>query len=332
MTIAFRLLLASLVMVALAAPRSAHAHALQPGYLEVTQISPGLFGVLWRLPIVGGGPMPIQAVLPETCEQRRAMDLIADGAGYTGRWTTHCTEGLGGGTVAVAGLERTRTDVLVRIDHGGGVVETHRLTPLETSAALSGRPTWQEVSGTYFLLGVDHILAGIDHLLFVLALTLLIGFRWRLLEAITAFTIAHSITLALAALGHLSLPPPPVEAMIALSIVFLATELAKGTRSNRLSARYPWVVAFPFGLIHGLGFAGALEEIGLPQTEVPPALLAFNLGVEAGQLLFVAVVVSIVAISSRMAGRGHAAMRLATSYAIGTVASYWLIERVYGFW
>jgi hydrogenase/urease accessory protein HupE len=198
---------------------------------------------------------------------------------------------------------------------------------------VTGSPSALDVARTYFVLGVDHILAGLDHLLFVFALMLLIRDPWMLVKTITAFTVAHSITLAGAALGLLSLPQKPVEAVIALSIAFVARELlSMKPGERRLSEAYPWVVAFAFGLLHGFGFAGALKEIGLPQTDVPLALLMFNLGVEAGQLFFVALLVVAYRALQAIAKVPLEGARAVAAYGIGVVATFWLVSRVADFW
>ena len=184
----------------------------------------------------------------------------------------------------------------------------------------------------YFRLGIDHILFGFDHLLFVLALLLLVSDRWMLVKTITAFTLAHSITLSGAALGYLSLPQQPVEATITLSIAFVASELILARpNERRLSERSPWIIALAFGLLHGFGFAGALKEIGLPQSDVPLALLAFNLGVEAGQLLFVAAMLIIFSAASAFFSEPIARTRVAAAYLIGSISMIWLISRVGSF-
>ncbi len=209
----------------------------------------------------------------------------------------------------------------------GGVI------PVQLGDYLAPSGSIAAAAQRYTKLGIEHILEGIDHLLFVLALLLIVEGGWRLVKTITAFTIAHSITLALATLGYVSLPPAPVEASIALSIVFLCVEIMHA-RAGRpgLTVTYPWVVAFAFGLLHGLGFAGALAEIGLPPGEIPLALLFFNIGVEIGQLLFIAGVLSILYITRVLlgfarVGRIAPISEIAATYAIGTVATYWFIER-----
>lgn len=254
------------------------------------------------------------------------------------RWIATCTGGLAGGTIVVEGLERQRTDVLLRYEIAAGQALSSRMTPENTAVTLARDPGAWDVLGSYVPLGIEHILEGADHLLFVFALLLLISNRWRLLGAITAFTLAHSITMAAATLGWVSLPGPPVEAIIALSIMFVASELVlrKGGQ-QRLSERYPWSVSFSFGLLHGFGFAGALQEIGLPQSDVPLALLSFNLGVELGQLMFVAVVLVTGSILSLIwpPFKRHlepgARVALVGAYAIGGWSAYWLLDRLSGF-
>jgi len=317
----------------------AFGHALQPGFLELRALDDQTWRVLWKKPAVAGRPMPIDAVLPESCAPRRGLEPRFDGQAYVARWVAACPPGLAGGTIRIEGLERTRTDVLVRYELQPGEGEARRLTAFETAFVVPTAPTSVDVVLTYVRLGVDHILQGADHLLFVFALLLLIADRWRLLGAVTAFTVAHSLTLAAATLGWLVVPAPPVEALVALSIMFLAAELLqRESDGHRLSERYPWVVAFGFGLLHGLGFARALLEVGLPEGDVPLALFAFNIGVEVGQLLFIAFVLLAgsqlrrlypATLTSALAphGRGLAGM----GYAIGGVAGYWFVARIAAF-
>jgi hydrogenase/urease accessory protein HupE len=218
------------------------------------------------------------------------------------------------------------------VELADGAVQTVRVTPDAPSFTVAAAPTAGAVARIYLALGVEHILLGVDHLLFVLALLILVPAARTLLWTITAFTLAHSLTLAAATLGWVAVPPPPVEAAIALSIVFVAGEIAHGARGRPgLSARQPWLVAFAFGLLHGFGFAGALHEIGLPQRAIPLALLTFNLGVELGQLLFVGAVLAAAALLSRLPVRAPSGWRSAAAYGIGAVASYWLLERLASF-
>ncbi|MEP2533080.1 HupE/UreJ family protein [Shimia sp.] len=318
---------------------SAHAHALEPGYLELKPMSENTWRVFWSRPDVQGRPMAIDAVLPEDCEMRQGPSPRFDGSAWTTQWVTRCSNGMQDSALVIQGLELTQTDVLVRYELVAGDVATKRLVPDETGFVLSVTTGWAEVLWAYLTLGFDHILDGIDHLLFVFALLLLIPDRWRLIGAITAFTVAHSITLAAATLGLVALPSAPVEAIIALSIMFLATELVKRQAgSPRVSERYPWIVSFSFGLLHGFGFAGALGEIGLPQGDVPLALLSFNLGVEAGQLAFVACVFVLAELLRRVVPRlvknavtPGAPVAIVLAYGIGAVSAYWFLDRLAGF-
>ncbi len=337
MTALFRALLG--VLLTLGWLGTASGHALEPGYLDLRQMTPETWQVFWRKPDVNGAPMAIDATLPTTCTPDHGAAPNHDGSAWITAWIADCPDGLQGGTIAIPGLEAQRTDVLVRIQPQDRAPSTIRLTPDAPSHVVPEVPSTWAVFGSYAQLGFDHILSGWDHLLFVFALLVLIRDPWRLVGAITAFTVAHSITLALAALGLLSVPGPPVEAVIALSIVFLAIEILKHRQgAMRLSERYPWVISFSFGLLHGLGFAGALSEIGLPEGDIPAALLAFNVGVELGQLAFVGVVLLLFQIVRRFrTGVLHSDGTIGptgtaiTGYAIGCVATWWVVERVAGF-
>jgi hydrogenase/urease accessory protein HupE len=314
----------------------AQAHALEPGYLEMRGAGPDQYAVLWKVPAVGSRPMPITARLPVACDQREPGELRWDGGAYLSRWTTTCPGGLGGGRLQIEGLERTSTDVLARIEDGEDGAETLRLTPSEPGAVLVGHRSLGRIAGTYFLLGVEHILGGIDHLLFVAALLLLVSGWRRLVGTITAFTIAHSITLAASTLGVIAVPVAPIEALIALSIAFVAAEVVHLRRGRRsLTSERPWLIAFAFGLLHGVGFASALAEIGLPQSSVPAALLFFNVGVEAGQLLFVAGALGAAALMRRIARRFDVRsawfVRVLPPYAIGSMAAFWALQRIVAF-
>jgi hydrogenase/urease accessory protein HupE len=311
---------------------TAEAHELRPAFLDMEEIAPDDFAVVWKVPAAGDMRLPIDLQLPATCNDRKPPASELDDNYLVTRWTAECDGGLRGQDIAVAGLRTTLTDVLARIGYADGTSEVSRLTPQHPSFTVTGKMDWRATASTYFVLGVEHILTGFDHLLFILALMLLIRSRWMLLKTITAFTLAHSITLGGAAQGYFSLPQKPVEAAIALSIAFVASELIKmKPGERRLSEAYPWLVAFTFGLLHGFGFAGALKEIGLPQADVPLALLTFNLGVEAGQLLFVGFVVLLAGAASLLVSRPVAGVRTLAAYLIGVSAMYWLIERLAAF-
>ena len=318
--------------------QDARAHALQPGYLELTVLSGDSFRIFWRRPDVQGTAMNIEAVMPANCQARTGPPSRFDGSAWVSLWITNCPGGLAGGTIEISGLDAQQTDVLLRYETVSGAMRSHRLTPDSAFFTVPTNPAAFDVVTTYLPLGVQHILEGLDHLLFVFALLLLIRGKWRLVGAITAFTVAHSITMGVATLGWFDLPGPPVEAVIALSILFVAAELARQrTENERFSERYPWSVSFSFGLLHGFGFAGALSEIGLPQTEIPVALLSFNLGVEIGQLLFVGVILLIGVILRTLlpALKQHigpgSPTTIVGAYAIGSIAAFWFVERVAGF-
>lgn len=238
-----------------------------------------------------------------------------------------------GQRIVIDGLSATFTDVLVRLEGSDGTTQVARLTPSAPAFVVEAEPSRIRVAGTYLRLGVEHILGGIDHLLFVLALLIIVRGWGSLLKTITAFTLAHSVTLALAALGFVRVPSAPVEAVIALSILFLAAEIVHGRQGRPgLTEQFPWVVAFTFGLLHGFGFAGALMEIGLPEQSIPLALLFFNVGVELGQLLFIAIAVTIGAILRRIAAPWPVWAWRLPAYAIGSLAAFWTIQRVTAFW
>ncbi|MET1161979.1 MAG: HupE/UreJ family protein [Pseudoxanthomonas sp.] len=323
--VAFAFLLASAAL--------ARAHEARPAYLELKQVDAEQYDVLWKVP--GLGEDRRLALNVDFTEDVAAVGKVrrnyVDNS-FSDRWRVRRAGGLEGSTLRIDGLESTLTDVLVRMEQRDGTTRTWRLTPSSPSLTIQRDPGRWEVAGTYLALGVEHILLGIDHLLFVLALVILVEGSRRLFWTITAFTLAHSLTLAAATLGWVHVPPPPVEASIALSIVFLASEIMHA-RAGRpgLTYRRPWIVAFLFGLLHGLGFAGALSEVGVPANAIPVALLFFNVGVEIGQLLFIAVVLAVIAGARRARlPRGDWAWRLPV-YAIGTTAAFWTIERIAAF-
>jgi hydrogenase/urease accessory protein HupE len=320
----------------------AQAHEVRPGYLEVRQVEAETFDVIWKVPARGEYRLRLHARLPQECKGAPNQGSFVGGA-FVERWRAQCPGGLAGRTIDIEGLSATRTDVLARIEWSDGTTQAVRLTPERASFEAKAAPGALEVAKTYFMLGVEHILLGIDHLLFVLGLLFLVGNWKRLVATVTAFTVAHSITLAAATLGLVHVAQAPVEATIALSIMFVAAEIIHGAHGEpRLASRAPWLVAFVFGLLHGFGFAGALREIGLPQVDVPLALLFFNVGVEAGQLLFVAAVVVVFSVVTRLVrkqgSRDHgpwhseALIRTPVAYAIGSIAAFWTVQRVMGFW
>ncbi len=312
---------------------TAFADEIRPGFLEIKEIEANTFFILWKVPAKENRKLAITPHFPDTCRPLSDVHTAFPAGAAVQRWRLKCPQGLVDQSIAIDGLSGTNTDVLVRLAHADGRLQTVHLNPSNPAFRVAANPTTLMVARTYLVLGVEHILAGIDHLLFVFALLLIVVSLRQLLWTITAFTIAHSITLAGATLGWLSLPQQPVEAIIALSIVLLAVEVIRYQRGEiGITARWPWLVAFTFGLLHGFGFAGALEEIGLPQTAVPLALIFFNLGVECGQLLFVAAVLLGSALLRRFVSIPQQINATLLSYVFGSIASFWTFERVAGYW
>lgn len=317
----------------------ATAHKLDPGYADLTEVAPDTWTVFWRKPDVNGAPMAIDLSLPGLCEPDTGPQPSFDGSGWSAQWSLSCGGDIYGQVISVPGLASQQTDVLLTIRPLDEPVITTRLTNSDNAFVVPQMPGILDVFLGYFGLGFEHILEGVDHLLFVFALLVLIKDRWRLVGAVTAFTVSHSITLGLSSLGVLNVPGPPVETVIALSIVFLAIEILRTRQGHAsLGARYPWVIAFGFGLLHGLGFAGALSDIGLPETDIVTALFAFNIGVEAGQLVFIAVVLTAGAILARASKMvfntssfRNPATTLFAGYGIGMIATYWFAERIASF-
>lgn len=310
-------------------PVAAHADEVRPASVDFTENAPGSWSLDWKQPLAAPGPVErVVPRIPGNCTFEKEPQFARGAAALLGHAEVRCEGEVGGGRIGLPELAGM-ADALVRIAPLGREVQSHRLTASEPLATIIARPDRWQVLRSYFVIGTEHILMGWDHLLFVIALLLLVQAGWAVVKAATAFTVAHSITLVATTLGYSGLPQKPVEALIALSIVFLAVELAR-TDQDTWTRRWPWLVAFGFGLLHGFGFAGALREIGLPEGEVPAALLAFNLGVEAGQLLVIASVLSLLWAIRRYAARLEQPVLRISAYGIGITAAYWLIDRVIG--
>jgi len=327
------LALVAVVLVGLHPGMQASADEIRPALLDIKEQNTGLFAVTWKVPTRGDRVLLITPRLPESLELLGSPST----QDIPGSRIEHATyknnkDSLTGQTIGIEGLTAVQTDVLLLIQLQDGTQHSAILRPASPVFTIPLQASKLAVAGDYWRLGTIHILEGVDHLLFVLALMLIVsGFR-SLLKAVTAFTVAHSITLALATLGLVNVPPAPTEAIIALSIIFLAAEIVrKYSGESGLTARYPWMVAGFFGLFHGLGFAGALSEIGLPQHEIPLALLMFNVGVETGQILFIVAVVALLEGLRRLALPVPEGTRWLAPYAIGGIAAFWTIERVASF-
>jgi len=325
-----RVWLAALLLVALGSPLDAQAHEIRPALLDITETRPGSFDVTWKVPTRGDRVLALEPVLPPALiPVGPPSERVVPGAWIQRSSYRSDAESLIGETVEVSGLSALQTDVLLRISLADGTSHSAILRPASASFRIPLHETKSEVAVSYWRMGVIHILEGVDHLLFLVALLLIVSGFGRLLQTVTAFTLAHSLTLALATLGFVHVPPAPTEAVISLSILFLAAEIVRKHHGEvGLTERKPWLVALAFGLFHGLGFAGALTQVGIPAHEVPLALLMFNVGVETGQVLFVVAVVAVLAALRRLSlSLPQGAWRLAP-YSIGAVAAFWTIERL----
>jgi hydrogenase/urease accessory protein HupE len=319
-------LLAIVLVLLTAAP--ACAHESRPGYLELREVSDGRYEVLWKQPAVGDLVLQLNPVFPESCTVTGAERQLLPGALST-RLTLSCPGGLAGQSIRIAGLEQTMTSVLVHVYHLDGPEETYLVHPTAPSVTIRGQAGWVERARSYLQLGVEHILLGVDHLLFVLGLLLIIRGRWTLVKTVSSFTVAHSITLAVATLGYASVPGPPLNASIALSILFLGPEIVRSWRGQTsFTIRRPWVVAFAFGLLHGFGFASGLTATGLPRGEVPLALLLFNVGVEIGQLGFVCLLLLLMRSFRQLEMFWPTWVAHAPGYLVGSLGAFWTIQRV----
>ena len=309
------------------------ADEIKLSYLEIKESKTQHYSVLLKLSSKDNKKLPIDVIIPKECSLTLPKTSQLINNTYLDRWQMKCVNGLADKTLLVKGLKSTNTELLLRLDLLSGNSHSILLTPTRSSYSVSKEDSSWQIVQTYTWLGITHILIGFDHLLFVFALLLIVKSMRRLLWTITAFTLAHSLTMAAATLGIINIPQGPVEAIIALSILFLAMEIIHEKQGKvGLTALYPWIIAFIFGLLHGFGFAGALAEIGLPQQAITLALIFFNIGVELGQLIFVATIVSIVLILQRLTYPVLLnKLQTIVVYMIGGVSSFWLIERTLSF-
>jgi hydrogenase/urease accessory protein HupE len=322
----------ALLACVVAAPQC-FADVFRPAYLEIREVDDERYDVLLEVPAQDDGRrLAIEVRFPDGTVDVEPRVSELEAGKHIARWRIERAGGLIGQRIEITGRAVGVTDMLARIERRDGTSQVASLPVGRASFVVEPPLGITDVAATYFVLGVEHILAGVDHLLFVLSLLLIVrGFN-RVALTVTAFTVAHSLTLVAATFGVVNVPGPPVEAVIALSIVFVAAEAVRWRGgAPSLTARVPWVVAFGFGLLHGLGFAGALAEIGLPQQAIPLALLAFNVGVELGQLLFVVAILAIRATCEQLRFRQPAWMPALPAYAIGTVGMFWVAERIASF-
>lgn len=318
------------MLAALLAAASASAHEARPAYLEIKETAPGQFGLLWRTPVLAGMRLPVVLELPEDLRNVKepVVQELADSL-VERRWIDAGPDGLAGRRIEFPGLQLTITDALVRVEMLDGRTWTTIVHPSRPWIEIAASQNGWEVAGTYVVQGIRHILFGADHLLFVLGLLLIVADRWMLLETVTAFTAAHSITLAVATLGYAEVPMVPLNAAIALSILFLGPEIVRVWRGETsFTIRHPWVVAFAFGLLHGFGFASALSGAGLPRRELRLALVSFNVGVELGQLGFIALVLGLERAFVQLEVRWPRWVQALPGYAVGTLGAFWTVQRV----
>jgi hypothetical protein len=326
----FGSLAAGVLLAGLAQAPGTWAHESRPAHLEVTETAPGRYDVLWRTPLLSGMRLPVAIRFPDGVRnvsepvRRELSDSLVE------RRVIDAGEGgLAGKRVEFVGLQVTITDVLVRVklrDEALSTTLVHPSQPWIEIAAVRGPLV---IATGHVISGIHHILLGVDHLLFVLGLLLIVKDRWMLVKTISAFTVAHSLTLAVATLGYASAPAAPLNAAIALSILFLGLEIVRSWRGEAsLTIRYPWVVAFAFGLLHGFGFASGLTAMGLPRAEIPLALLMFNVGVEAGQLLFVALILLLERAFRVLEVRWPRVVQALPAYTVGSLGAFWTIQRM----
>jgi HupE / UreJ protein len=309
---------------------AAHAHESRPAYLEIKETAPGQFSVLWRTPVLAGMRLPLVLKMPDGVRNVKepVTQELADSL-LERRWIDAGPDGLAGKRVELAGLQFTITDALVRVELLDGRTFQTIARPSQPWVEIAASQSGWQVMGTYIVEGVRHILFGADHLLFVLGLLLIVKDGWMLVKTITAFTVAHSITLAIATLGYAEAPALPLNAAIALSILFLGPEIVRSWRGETsFTIRHPWVVAFAFGLLHGFGFASALTSAGLPRADLPLALLSFNVGVEVGQLGFVALILAMERSFRVLEIRWPRWVQALPGYTVGTLGAFWTVQRV----
>ncbi len=309
---------------------AAQAHESRPAYLEIKETAPGQFSVLWRTPVLAGMRLPLVLKLPDGVGQLRepVVQELTDSL-VERRWIDAGRDGLAGKRVQIVGLQFTITDALVRVQLLDGRTLQSIVRPSQPWVDIAASQSWWQSMGTYMVEGLRHILFGVDHLLFVLGLVLIVKEGWMLVKTVTAFTVAHSITLAVATLGYAEAPALPLNAAIALSVLFLGPEIVRSWRGETsLTIRHPWAVAFAFGLLHGFGFASALAGVGLPRGDLPLALLSFNVGVEAGQLGVVALVLAMGRAFQVLEIRWPSWVQALPGYTVGSLGAFWTLQRL----
>jgi hydrogenase/urease accessory protein HupE len=314
----------------LLAASAVSAHETRPAYLEIQETAPGHFSVLWRTPLMAGMRLPVVLKLPDNVRDLRepSVQELSDSL-VERRWVDAGPDGLAGKRIEFSGLQMTITDVLVRVEMLDGRKWTTIVHPSQPWVEIAASQTWAGVAATYIVQGIRHILFGADHMLFVLGLLLIVKDRWMLLKTVTAFTVAHSITLAIATLGYAEVPVLPLNAAIALSILFLGPEIVRSWRGETsFTIRQPWAVAFAFGLLHGFGFASALTSAGIPRQELPLALVSFNVGVELGQVGLIVLIIALERSFRILEVRWPRWAQMVPGYTVGSLGAFWTVQRI----
>jgi hydrogenase/urease accessory protein HupE len=313
----------------LAVGAPAEAHEVRPAYLEIDQTTPTTYSVIWKRPTMGDVAIHLEPHLSNGWLEKPASDQYAAASFLIKTWKIRAaqTRPLDGQTVSIEGLENTITDVFVRVRLRSGQSLDTIVRPENPSMRIAFANGAAMSVSAFLILGIQHILTGPDHLLFVLGLLLLVRDRWMLLKTVSAFTLAHSLTLAAASFGLISLPIPLLNTLIALSILFLAPEVIRARKGGTsLTIRHPWIVAFAFGLLHGMGFASGLTSLGLQGAALAAPLVLFNIGVEIGQVAFIALVLALRRSFRLMAIEWPKPLALTPTYAIGILGAMWTIQ------
>ena len=315
-----------LLLLPLLLSMEASAHRFAPSLLRIFEIGDGQYSVVWKTPAQATSAIPLRPVFPDNCTVVGDDPGTLEGTGVVSSWRLQCSGGLLGQSIAVSGLSENKASVLFSLETSDGYFYQTLLNSEQASFTVSEEPGAGVVAREYIGLGAEHIWSGPDHLLFVFGLLLLVGWGKRLVWTITAFTVGHSITLSLVTLGYFKFPVALVEFAIAVSIFVLAVELARPDQGG-MFRRYPWWLAGGFGLLHGMGFAGALAEVGLPQAELPLALLSFNVGIELGQLAFIFALVALWEVSKTWLQHRQRELLPVSVYVLGSLSAMWCIQR-----
>lgn len=315
------------IFLLLIASSFSHAHKLAPSLLQLTEVEPGVFEVYWKTPTLVTAGQTLEPVFPAHCRAQNPVEESVDGSGNVQRWRMACQQPMAGEALAVKGMDSTGTATVIKVQWLDGASSQSIINARSPSLSIPQQQTTAGIIAAYISLGAEHIWLGVDHLLFVLALVMLVKTTRKLVWTITAFTVGHSITLSLVSLGYLDYPVSLVEFTIALSILVLAIELARPQQGDHWIRNHSWIVAVSFGLLHGMGFAGALREVGLPAGDIPLALFSFNVGIELGQIVFVFICLGLGALALRYS-RGFINIgRWLLVYCIGSLSAFWCIER-----